>query len=501
MMRPVFILALASCLASADVWTDTFSIDRIALPPGIDPQIGGIDTTPGGNLAMCFHRGEVLLHDPEAGTWQRFAEGLHEPLGLLAESESSFLVMQRPELTRVSDTDGDGMADLYETVFDSFGMTGNYHEFAFGPTRDREGNLYLSLGTASNGAGIRKEVRGRWSEIGLAREHMLNGPGWGKFRGRAGRMYARVPYRGWVLKVSPDGRKWWPFASGFRSPEGLGFDKDGRLYVTDNQGDWLGTSKVFHVREGQFHGHPASLVWTEGWTREPLKVPVAELDRMRSPAMGLFPHGELANSPTEPHMIPKGVFGPLGEQMLIGEMNHANLVRFLPDPVGNISQGAAIPFLRTGALGRGNHRMTFTPDGSLWIAKTHLLWAGANGLVRIRLKKDAGEFLAIDRVKLLDRGFALGFTQPVDAAVLQGVKVRRHTYKYHQGYGSPKVDDKDVPCAVTEVSTTTRTCVVKVGDLKEGYLYTISLPGVKSTQGKPLLGESVYYTLVKKRGS
>nr|MCS5538521.1 hypothetical protein [Roseibacillus sp.] len=145
MMRPVFILALASCLASADVWTDTFSIDRIALPPGIDPQIGGIDTTPGGNLAMCFHRGEVLLHDPEAGTWKRFAEGLHEPLGLLAESESSFLVMQRPELTRVSDTDGDGMADLYETVFDSFGMTGNYHEFAFGPTRDREGNLYLSL--------------------------------------------------------------------------------------------------------------------------------------------------------------------------------------------------------------------------------------------------------------------------------------------------------------------------------------------------------------------
>ena len=42
MMRPVFILALASCLASADVWTDTFSIDRIALPPGIDPQIGVI---------------------------------------------------------------------------------------------------------------------------------------------------------------------------------------------------------------------------------------------------------------------------------------------------------------------------------------------------------------------------------------------------------------------------------------------------------------------------
>ena len=41
--------------------------------------------------------------------------------------------MQRPELTRVKDTDGDGTADEYETVFDGFGMSGNYHEFAFGP--------------------------------------------------------------------------------------------------------------------------------------------------------------------------------------------------------------------------------------------------------------------------------------------------------------------------------------------------------------------------------
>ena len=93
---------------------------------------------------------------------------------------------------------------------------------------------------------------------------MLNGAGWGKYKGRAGRMYSRVPYRGWVLKVSPDGSSWQPFASGFRSPEGLGFDKDGRLFVTDNQGDWLGTSKVFHVREGNFYGHPASLVWKKG---------------------------------------------------------------------------------------------------------------------------------------------------------------------------------------------------------------------------------------------
>ena len=500
MMRSFLLLALASALACADQWTDTFTIEKIKTPPGIDAQIGGIDAMPNGNLAMCLHRGEVLIYNPGAETWTRFAEGLHEPLGLLAESDSSFLIMQRPELTRVKDTDGDGVADLYETVFDGFGMTGNYHEFAFGPVRDKEGNLYVSLNVASNGAGVRAEVRGEWSGIGLERSKMLNGGReWRKSKGRAGRMYSRVPYRGWVIKIAPDGSVYQPWASGFRSPEGLGFDAEGRLYVTDNQGDWIGTSKVHHVREDHFYGHVASLVWKEGWTREPLKVPLGELDKMRTPAMGLLPHGELANSPTEPRMIPKGMFGPFAEQMLIGEMNQANLIRFLPDAVGDVSQGAAIPFLRTGALGRGNHRLTFTKDGSLWIGKTHLSWAGASGLTRVRLKKDQRDFLAIDRVKLIPQGFALGFTQALARESLKKVKVKRHTYKYHATYGSPKIDEKEVPCEVTEISRNDKTCVVKFDDFKEGYLYTVSLPGVKSSKGKPLLGDKLYYTLLKRR--
>ena len=53
----------------SDVWTDAFSIETIAIPAGIDPQIGGIDATPSGKLAVCFHRGEVMLYDPATGTF------------------------------------------------------------------------------------------------------------------------------------------------------------------------------------------------------------------------------------------------------------------------------------------------------------------------------------------------------------------------------------------------------------------------------------------------
>jgi hypothetical protein len=56
-----------------------------------------------------------------------------------------------------------------------------------------------------------------------------------------------------------------------------------------------------------------------------------------------------------------------------------------------------------------------------------------------------------------------------------------------------------VACEITEISKNDKSCVVRFDDLKEGYLYTVSLPGVTSVKGKPLLGNKIYYTLLKKR--
>lgn len=483
-----------------DPWTDRFAIERIEIPAGIDPQIGGVTAMPDGRLAVCFHRGEVLIYDPKAERWSEFASGLHEPLGILAEKDGSLLVMQRCELTRLSDTDGDGTADAYDTVFDGFGMSGNYHEFGFGPARDAAGNLYVALGTASNGAGIRKEIRDEWSDIGVPRDKMDVRKEWGKVRGAAGRMYSRAKWRGWVLKLSPDGKQVTPFACGFRTPDGIGFDAEGRLLVTDNQGDWLGTSKVHHVRESRFYGHVASLVWREGWTRDPLKVPVAEFEALRTKAAALLPQGELANSPTQPIAVPEA-FGVFAGQTLIGEMNQKSLVRFLPDPNGEVTQGAAIPFLRSNALGAGNHRMAFTDDGSLWIGKTHLSWAGAEGLYRVRLKDKKRALLAIDKVTLREKEFVFRFTAPVDGKTLAGLKIRAHGYKYFKNYGSPKVDDREVKAgdAILLPGDQMLRVFLKDSDLREGDVYTFSFEGVKSRTGEPLLGDKVYYTLVKKR--
>src|SRR5690606_3379242 len=152
---------LAAQSSSLDTVGSSYLVEDIALPSGLMAETGGLAFFPDGRLVACFTRGEVMIYDPESGKWDLFAEGLHEPLGILVENNSTVVVLQRPELTRIQDTDGDGKADVYENINDDFGLTGNYHEFNYGPVKDRNGNFFLALNTASSGGGIRSNPRGK----------------------------------------------------------------------------------------------------------------------------------------------------------------------------------------------------------------------------------------------------------------------------------------------------------------------------------------------------
>lgn len=471
-----------------------FQIDRMPNPSGVDPQIGGLDVLPDGRVIAAFHRGEVQIFDPATKTWSSFAEGLHEPLGLLAESPASILVMQRAELTRLKDTDGDGKADVYETVFDGFGMTGNYHEFAFGPAKGPDGSLYIALNVASNGAGVRPEIRGQWSDIGdLDRAGMLADGGFGKRAGKAGRMYSRVPWRGWVLKLSADGKSMQPYASGFRSPDGIGFDGEGHLLVTDNQGDWRGTSPLFVVQKGGFHGHPASLVWTPGWDKgDPLKLPVDELDKLRIKESARFPQGDLANSPTQPVPFPKS-WKDYDGQVLIGEMNQKRLVRYLPDEVGGFRQGTLVPMMDGTSLGNGNHRLAFGKDGALWVGKTHLSWAGDQGLVKVTLADKPP--LMVRSVKLSKSGdhqaFTIRFNRPVKApAAAPAIDV--FGYLYQKDYGSPKTDEARLPAGAFSLGGDGLELTLEA-NARAGLIHRIDLSGLQSSDGGAIEGRLLYY--------
>ncbi len=472
MMRIPFpsLIALGSILGSSFADEPAYSVQQIPFELGIDSQVGGIDVLPDGRVFVCFHRGDVRIFDPAKAEWSVFATGLHEPLGLVAESASSVVVMQRPELTRISDTDGDGVADRYETVSDDFGMSGNYHEFAFGPIRDEDGNWFVALNVASNGASIREEVRGEFSDIGLPREQFYED--WGKMKGKAGRMYSRVPYRGWVVKIDNATGKVTPWAYGLRSPNGLGFDAAGNLYVSDNQGDWLGTSKLHHIVKGRFHGHPASIPWQEGYDGPPpLEIPVEKLEEMRTPAAVWFTQGSMANSPTQPILIPEG-FGPFTGQMLIGEMNRARIVRLMLEEVNGVMQGACVPFIDDQGLRRGVNRLAFGPDNSLWTGHTHLSWAGGQGMTRIQYREGSA-VKDVHNLSITKDGFRVRFTEPV--ADLGEVQLSRYTFLYQSGYGSPQVDNQEVEFTVERKSDREFQFVLAEA-LKKDFCYEFHFP-------------------------
>jgi len=437
-----------------------YQIQSIPIGRGIDPQVGGVDILPSGKVAAAFHEGDVRIYDPVAKSWSTFATGLHEPLGLVVEDENTVVVMQRPELTRISDTDGDGAADLFETLSDDFGMSGNYHEFAFGPAVDRDGNYYVALNVASNKAGMWKETRGEELELGLPLDQFrLEPKAWTEIKKQAGRMFSRVAYRGWVLKIDGKTGETTPLASGFRSPNGISFDADGRLFVSDNQGDWVGTSKLFHVEEGKFYGHPASLPWTEGYdgpapTELESAEGAAQLDAQRTAAAVWFPQSLMANSPSQPVYIPEG-FGPFTGQMLIGEMNRSRIIRVILEEVNGVVQGACTPFMDKNGLDMGINRFSFDAQGDLYVGHTHLSWPGGEGMTKITHTGE-GSFQEVQNIQITPEGFLIEFLQPVaDASTLSQITLARYHYDYHAKYGSSVMEREELPIEVSPVAGST----------------------------------------------
>ncbi len=448
-------MMLAALLLSAD----PFLIERIDTPKEVVAEVGGIDVDAQGRVWACFHHGEVCVLEDNA--WRTFATGLHDPLGLLVREDGSVVVMQRPELTELVDLDGDGQADEYNTLCDDFGLSGNYHEFNFGPVEDEDGHLYFALNTASNGAGVRYEKRGAFT---------LNG--------RDGRMYASVPWRGWVMKLDPDGTMT-PFASGLRSPNGLGFDHEGRLWTIDNQGDWIGTSPLYHLEAGQHYGHPASLVWRDGFSGKPLDRSAAELDAMRQLPAGVFPQGTMANSPCDPIVIPES-WGLLAGDLLIGEMNHERICRAMVQEVRGRIRATITTMIDGGGLRMGNNRLAFAEDGTLWVGHTDHGWTGAKGITKIT--PTGQPFLAFTACDLTADGFALSTTRPLTDEELAkaNVSVRRFRYNYHVTYGSDQYEQAMVAATLQRDGDGLR---LRLSEMEPWFVYELRFEGL------PLVGD------------
>ncbi len=458
-----------------------YQIVTLPVPKGIVLEVGGLAFRPDGKLLACTRRGDVWLisnpDDPAKVQYKLFATGLHEALGLHVEGKEVYVV-QRPELTKLIDRDGDDVADEYVTVSDKWGVSGDYHEFAFGPARDRDGNFFVTL------------------NVGFGGGHQ-----------------SKAPWRGWCVKVTPKGEVI-PWATGLRSPNGVAFSPEGDLFYCDNQGEWVATNKMHHIREGEFYGHQAGLRWvtqspfaktipTEHasgmlYDGQPGKRGVAGMPTQAPPCIW-FPSGRMGQSASEPRWdTTGGKFGPFAGQCFVGDQTRSSVMRVYLEKVNGRYQGACFPF-RSG-FQCGINRLAFRRDGSLYAGQTNRGWGSLGGKPYglQRLVYTGVVPLEIHSMRLTKKGFDLTFTRPLDAKSaerLAAYSLQSFTYYYHPQYGSDEVDRRAEKAQSVRLSADGRTVSLAVGGLRRGRVYELNLNDVRSTEGEPVLHPEAYYTL------
>ena len=130
------LLATATLRAADPQESDYYKITTFDTPPGTAFEVSSIELLPAGKLALGTRRGEIWTasnadSEPANVKYQLFASGQHEVMGL-AWKDKSLHITNRYEVARLTDTNGDGRADKFETVCDKWGVSGDYHEYSFG---------------------------------------------------------------------------------------------------------------------------------------------------------------------------------------------------------------------------------------------------------------------------------------------------------------------------------------------------------------------------------
>ncbi len=449
--------------SSPSVIPDGYHVETIDIPPDIVLEVGGLAFADNGDLFICNRYGEVWVYrhggSPE---WRLFADGLHEPLGIRVEDERTVYVIQKPELTQLVDETGDGTANLYRNVSNGWGLSRFYHEYAYGLPRDSEGNFYIALNGSIGPPGRRT-----------------------------------TPDRGIAAKITTEGR-FVPLAHGLRSPAGITLAPDEELWITDNEGRFVPTSCLYHIREGRFYGHLNSLIDDPRFeSRDLTELSASELEPIRTLPAVWFPHGIIASAPGEVVFdTTKGDFGPFSGQMFMGDQNLANISRISVEEVNGEYQGVVFDFINL--LQSGMIRNQFGPDGSLWVGQVARGWGSRGerlyGLQRIVYDGKTLPF-AIETIRVTPTGFRLVFTDEVDVESARSlghyeVEHWRYDYPYRQG----RVDRAPVePLSVT-IADDRKSVSLELPPLQRHRVYRITAD-VVAEDGRRLSTDTGFYTL------
>ncbi|MEW2266468.1 ricin-type beta-trefoil lectin domain protein [Streptomyces sp. NPDC047868] len=439
-------------------------------PNGFEPQVSAMDWLPDGRLAVATWggsnntAGEVYLLSnvtgdtgPDKVTAKKVASGLKEPMGI-KHVDGKLYVSQKHELTELNDTNGDEITDQYRRVA-TWPFGGNFHEFAFGLLY-QDGFFYLNLSVSINYGGATTDPQ-------------------------------PAANRGTTIKVNRATGQVSYVAGGLRTPNGIGWGPEGGIFVTDNQGGWLPSSKLVHIKQDRFFNHYTN---PDGpFDSRPVTKPVLWL-----------PQNEIANSPSTPLLLEDG---PFAGQMLFGDVTYGGVQRGFLEKVGGEYQGAV--FRLTQGLEAGVTRISVGPDGALYAGG---LGAGGNwgqeGKLAHGLQKltpNGANTFDIRAMRAVPGGFQLEYTQPLSTDTANELaahyKIKQWRYVPTAAYGGPKVDEETLTAQSATLSADRKTVTLTIPGLKTDRVVHVRSPRpFSSAGGETLWSTEAWYTLNKLPG-
>lgn len=459
---------------------DAYTVEAYTMPDGCVLEVGGMDFLPDGRLVVSTRRGQVwMIENPLADDISEakvtlYHEGLWEGLGLNVK-DGAIYVVQRGEVSRLDDTDGDGRCDDVITIADDWGVSGHYHEFAFGLPRDSKNNWWVGLNVS------------------------FGDPEW--WHGRS-----TAPNRGWIMRVGPDGNVT-PWAHGVRSPNGVAVDSKDRVFVTDNQGDWVASSPIYRIVEGGFYGHPKSLNWTDDYRATGKvahdEIPPAEAALERQAPVVWIPYEWSRSTGNLLEDRSGGKFGVPKGQFVVAELTNGMILRAGFEDVQGVTQGWITPLVQK--IGSVN-RVLQAPDGTVLCGLTNRGWGGlapADGLMRVRWNGKAA--MEIKSMSIADAkddegayGFTLSFSEPLASdwtPSAETIGMIQYDYDYWWEYGSPERHTETLELVEHELSEDRKSLVCRFDGMLPAMCVRLTLDGVKGENGGSLLHPTISYTI------
>lgn len=375
------------------------AVDEIGLPVnnpwGRKVRPSGIDFFKDGRGAVVTIDGDVwFVSNISPGLdhlhWRRFASGLHEPESIVVRNRAVY-VFTRNGIIQLHDLNGDGEADFYENFSNAFAQAPETREFPMDMVSKKDGGFYIAKG----GQQI--------DHLGI--------------------------HAGTVLEIAPDGSLTGVVGSGFRQPY-LGYDS-GRdlLTASDQQGHYVPSTPIHHVRNGGDYGFRARSAGNTAF--EGITEPLCWIPHrvVQSAAAQLWVPGSL---------IGGDALDSAARLLCFDYYNPGAVMVYLDDPDAPI-QAAAVrlpvsfetPVLKASV--RASDRHLYTAGFQIWGS----IATEPAGISRLRFDPD--QLLIPLDVRAVEQGVLLKFKEPISKESLANTgnfHVRAWNYKRSPNYGS-----------------------------------------------------------------